>query len=577
MKSLKNQNGVALLTALMVMSLLTIIGISASNTTNIELKIAGNEKVSFQAFYVAEAGVYAGIAELRGVLKNDASINWDDIYTSTPSSLFTDEPLGNGTYSVTVQDNSAVVPDTILLTSTGTLQNSTKNIDATLKREEDSDINFGAFGDKSLVIHNSGSVRSYTSDEVLSPTKTDTDDDGTYDVETLEGDVGSNEAVTLYTDSYVGGEVALGETVDGDDATLVTKSGTIVLGENSYTIDEDGNLILTGVDVSRVDADSLFTDGGEIAQAMIYDTDDTSGITFETLSLPTTLTSGDHYYEDISLSGTLTIENGSMDAINLFIYGDLILGNSAVIDIKTKIIPTKLEISGSPVLKANIGTPYLVDENDNHVQEQDSEFVVIDEDGAVVTDEGGEPVLAVGNVVGMLADTSGAPILDDDGDKILVDGVFYLVDKGTSVFDGYVYCEKQVNSGNVNIFMTGTIEAKNGSAINNHLYVDDGTDIKDVVDIDAQLVPGLTTTFSIFSSSTSTTSSMDFKNSSSLTGLVYAPYTTVLIHNSADVFGSIVGKEVDIRNSGDLWFDTSLKDKYTGLSDIINILSWREY
>jgi len=65
---LKNEDGFVLVIALIMMVLLTLLGISASTTTEIEIQIAGNERSHGIAFYAAEAaGAYvAGSPDLYG-------------------------------------------------------------------------------------------------------------------------------------------------------------------------------------------------------------------------------------------------------------------------------------------------------------------------------------------------------------------------------------------------------------------------------------------------------------------------------------------------------------------------------
>jgi len=46
------------------------------------------------------------------------------------------------------------------------------------------------------------------------------------------------------------------------------------------------------------------------------------------------------------------------------------------------------------------------------------------------------------------------------------------------------------------------------------------------------------------------------------------------VKNSANVYGMIWASEVDIKNTGELYFDTALKDKW--LDDTVSIVSWRE-
>ena len=54
---LKNQKGVSLVIALMILLVLTLIGISAISTTTFETNIAGNERLYNRAFYTTDSGV----------------------------------------------------------------------------------------------------------------------------------------------------------------------------------------------------------------------------------------------------------------------------------------------------------------------------------------------------------------------------------------------------------------------------------------------------------------------------------------------------------------------------------------
>jgi Tfp pilus assembly protein PilX len=60
---LKDEDGSVLVVALIMLVLLTILGISASTTSTLEIQIAGNEKFHMMAFYAADGGTEAG-AEL---------------------------------------------------------------------------------------------------------------------------------------------------------------------------------------------------------------------------------------------------------------------------------------------------------------------------------------------------------------------------------------------------------------------------------------------------------------------------------------------------------------------------------
>lgn len=65
-KTVNNEKGFVLITALLMLVVLLIIGIAATNTTTIELQISGNDKAAKQIFYAAESAAYEGY----GVLKN---------------------------------------------------------------------------------------------------------------------------------------------------------------------------------------------------------------------------------------------------------------------------------------------------------------------------------------------------------------------------------------------------------------------------------------------------------------------------------------------------------------------------
>ena len=62
-----NEEGSIMVIALLIMAVLTILGISAIDTSNIELQIAGNERVYKDNFYKAEAAVIAAAQILENM------------------------------------------------------------------------------------------------------------------------------------------------------------------------------------------------------------------------------------------------------------------------------------------------------------------------------------------------------------------------------------------------------------------------------------------------------------------------------------------------------------------------------
>jgi hypothetical protein len=53
----KNQNGIALVVALIMLLVLTFIGVAAVSLTSYEARIAGNERVYNNAFYAGDGGI----------------------------------------------------------------------------------------------------------------------------------------------------------------------------------------------------------------------------------------------------------------------------------------------------------------------------------------------------------------------------------------------------------------------------------------------------------------------------------------------------------------------------------------
>jgi PilX N-terminal len=89
---IKNESGVALITGLIILVLLTAIGTYAINMTQIDQTLSANLKASKQAFYLAEGGIEWGKQRIR---------------TNTaipPSPAGSTQSLNSGSYTVTFKD-----------------------------------------------------------------------------------------------------------------------------------------------------------------------------------------------------------------------------------------------------------------------------------------------------------------------------------------------------------------------------------------------------------------------------------------------------------------------------------------
>jgi Tfp pilus assembly protein PilX len=121
---LENEAGVALVTGLVIMVLLTAIGTYAIHMTEIEETLAGNLKASKQAFYLADAGLEWGRQQVRA----NPAIPANSTQT-----------LGVGSYAVTFAIVSADLPfsSTVAIQSVGTMGSASKTLQALVTKTVD--------------------------------------------------------------------------------------------------------------------------------------------------------------------------------------------------------------------------------------------------------------------------------------------------------------------------------------------------------------------------------------------------------------------------------------------------------
>ena len=134
--------------AVIILAMLSIIGIAATNTSNTEMKITTNALLHNTAFYTADSGIAAGRATLNNVkmadagswdvlLRNQATnppgtevITWNGVECTTLDNIIDADggggrTVGPATFSLTIEDNNDLdnndevdSDDTIFLTST---------------------------------------------------------------------------------------------------------------------------------------------------------------------------------------------------------------------------------------------------------------------------------------------------------------------------------------------------------------------------------------------------------------------------------------------------------------------------
>ncbi|MGH8004820.1 MAG: DUF7305 domain-containing protein [Limisphaerales bacterium] len=212
---LKHQQGFAFIVVLGILLLVTGLAFVSFNTSDTDRKIAANNLGNAQAYYAAEAAIIRGKQEL------DANGGW--------RGPFTDDTVGNATYSLQVVDSLTVpaLRDTLIFRSTGLTEGSTSRIDVTYARRTSPNWDYAAFGDSAVVTGGNAMIDSYNSDSgtYASQATNGPDDRGNMFSEN-GGDIGSNGVIALAGNTQVHGDA-------GAYDTVTTTANVDVYGTNS--------------------------------------------------------------------------------------------------------------------------------------------------------------------------------------------------------------------------------------------------------------------------------------------------------------------------------------------------------
>lgn len=104
---LENESGSALVIALIMMVVLTIIGLASSYTSIFEIKLSGNQRGSTDAFYAADAGI-------NEITTNIANFDLTNSITGKPNY----DPVKNTYYPFSDPTNVTPNPTNVVATNT---------------------------------------------------------------------------------------------------------------------------------------------------------------------------------------------------------------------------------------------------------------------------------------------------------------------------------------------------------------------------------------------------------------------------------------------------------------------------
>lgn len=299
----------------------------------------------------------------------------------------------------------------------------------------------------------------------------------------------------------------------------------------------------------------------------------------------------DDYNNRVKIMGTGTISNGSNRTIEVVvkkasvvkygIFGDVsvdIKASGSVYSYDSSITPAPGP--GDSTGEGDIGSNQSVIIRSGALVDGD---VGLGDDGAgneaSFTDLGGtvngvvsdvdrqdpDPLGAAGG--SLAADIVNAAITNDNANAPEI-GVDLTIDETTTLTAGDYYVEC------INLGMGDDLTIAPGTGTINIYMPTNGCVGNKIIDVALNanvFITGNPTQFNVF---TASSDSITFKNGTDFYGTMYAPYANVIMQNSANVYGLIFGQTVEMKNSGDFYFDRRILDTLT--TDDIEVVSWRE-
>ncbi len=294
-KRLNTNRGSALLIALLLTAMLSLIAIMAVDTSNTDIELAYNQSNLESAFYNAEAG-----AKRAFVALNDDD-DWRTGYNNTG--------FGQGAFSVQMFDSvgTPALFDTVVIRSQGNVQDAQAEVELWTVPVYYYPFTYAMWADAWINFDQAGCTDSYNSDS------------GTYASTLLpdEGDIGTNGTITTAKLVTIGGD-AFTATAGG----ITLGAGAKVLGDTSTTKD---SVVLPEIPQSEYDwarAHSVASSG--MSGTFTYN-NSTKALTLGK-NATVTLTSGVYYFSTITLGQYSNIALAPGAKVTIYMSGNITFG-----------------------------------------------------------------------------------------------------------------------------------------------------------------------------------------------------------------------------------------------------------
>lgn len=299
---LKNNNGSALLIAIILMFMLMGFAIMSVNRSTTDMELSYNQVHDEQSFYIAEAGAKHALA----------AINADNTWRSG----YSNQTYGNGAFTVTVTDSLAdsTLVDTILVVSKGDLNEASSTVELTVVPVYYYPFRYGMFGEAGITMARNTCIDSYAADS------------GSYASTVLDslGSIGSNGTLTSDQTVDFGGDIAVAtpggitlgpnNTVHGDTTSTADSVNLDIIPPEEFAWAQTVNQASTGI----TGTDYAYNPGHNTLTVGAFSNIELSG--------------GVYYFSDISLGqgASITVTPGA--SVTLYVTGAIDLNQSSTIN-----------------------------------------------------------------------------------------------------------------------------------------------------------------------------------------------------------------------------------------------------
>jgi hypothetical protein len=289
-----NERGAAMLIALSLLFMMALMGVSAIQTSSVDMSITDNYKQDARSFYIAEAGLEHACAILRD------SSGW--------RTGLSEINLGGGSYSVRVldEDSLAGLDDTVLVISTGTRSGAVSMVQ--VKLATTNPWRWAAFADSSFELGGNTLTDSYDSDS------------GTYASTRRNegGDIGSNGHVDIYGTADIYGDASTSSPGEMDitGAAVVTGDTTSLAPEQQFdpvTTSDINAAKAVNAAPAGLSGNYVFNSGTKSLEVKPNKT--------------MTLSGGTYYFSSMDLKGTVNVQSG--ETVKIYIDGDISMNSQA--------------------------------------------------------------------------------------------------------------------------------------------------------------------------------------------------------------------------------------------------------